>query len=96
MGLLGDIAGPLADRLADSSTLAKVSSAFAAFIVLSVVFNVLGQLLVKKADRPPVVFHWFPWIGSTVTYGMDPFKFFSENRRKVGVPLSNCRAPARC
>jgi sterol 14-demethylase len=29
------------------------------------------------------VFHWFPVIGNTVTYGMDPYRFFFECRAKV-------------
>ncbi|RFU24430.1 hypothetical protein B7463_g11908, partial [Scytalidium lignicola] len=55
-----------------------------AFIVLAVTLNVLNQLLFKNPNEPPVVFHWFPIIGSTVTYGMEPFKFFLENKAKYG------------
>lgn len=52
-------------------------------VVVSSVFNVLRQLLFKNPNEPPVVFHWFPFIGSTVTFGMDPFKFFFNCREKV-------------
>lgn len=31
-----------------------------------------------------MVFHWFPFIGSTVSYGMDPYKFFFDCRAKYG------------
>lgn len=54
------------------------------FIALSIVVNVFRQLFFKKAHEPPVVFHWFPFIGSTVSYGMDPYAFFNSARAKVG------------
>ena len=57
---------------------------FVSFIVLSVVFNVLKQLVYKHPNRAPVVFHFFPWIGSAVVYGMKPYEFFNENRKKYG------------
>lgn len=58
------------------------------FISLSVVINVLRQLLFKNPHEPPVVFHWFPFIGSTVSYGIDPYKFFFSCREKVPPLLS--------
>ena len=56
---------------------------FALGIFFLIAFNVLKQLLVQRPHEPPVVFHWFPFIGSTVTYGIDPYKFFSDCQRKV-------------
>ena len=50
------------------------------FIVL---INVISQILFKRRNEPPVVFHWFPIIGCTVTYGIDPFKFFFDCQKKV-------------
>ncbi|KAK0534582.1 Lanosterol 14-alpha-demethylase [Tilletia horrida] len=53
--------------------------------VLAVVLNVLAQLLLPKdRSRPPVVFHWVPVIGSAVTYGIDPYKFFFDCRKQYG------------
>jgi len=60
-----------------------VASVFAAFLVLVVVLNVLQQLLFKNPNEPPMVFHLFPVIGSSVTYGIDPYKFFFDCRAKV-------------
>jgi sterol 14-demethylase len=34
-----------------------------------------------------VVFHWVPIIGSTITYGIDPYRFFFENKAKVSRPF---------
>lgn len=41
------------------------------------------QLLPRSKSAPPVVFHIFPVIGSTVSYGIDPYKFLFDNRKKV-------------
>jgi hypothetical protein len=84
MGLLAEVAGPLGDFVSKSSLLVLVASGFASFIVLAVVLNVLKQLLIKNPNEPPLVFHWFPVLGSTITYGIDPFKFFFANQKKVG------------
>lgn len=53
-------------------------------IVLAIAQNVIKQLYFPNSNRPPVVFHIFPLIGSTVRYGMDPYKFFFTCREKYG------------
>ncbi|KAK7427731.1 Lanosterol 14-alpha-demethylase [Neonectria magnoliae] len=85
MGLIQELAGhPLTQQFQTLPLAAQITIAFTAFIILSVVFNVASQLLFKNPNEPPLVFHWFPIIGSTVTYGMDPPRFFKENRAKFG------------
>lgn len=54
-----------------------------AALFAAVLLNVTRQIFFRKTNEPPVVFHWFPFIGSTVTYGMNPLKFFQECREKV-------------
>ena len=88
MGVLEIITAPLAEQVSQRGMGIVVAAGFAAFIVLAVVLNVLNQLLFKNPNEPPVVFHWLPIIGSTVTYGIDPYKFFFENRAKVCCVLS--------
>jgi sterol 14-demethylase len=88
MGLLELITASLAEQVSQRGMGIVVAAGFAAFLVLAVVLNVLNQLLFKNPNEPPVVFHWFPIIGSTVTYGIDPYKFFFENRAKVGCPFT--------
>ena len=84
MGLLQELAShPLAQQYQELPLAQQIGIGFGAFIVLSVVLNVLNQLLFKNRNEPPLVFHWFPFVGSTITYGMDPPKFFRENRAKV-------------
>jgi hypothetical protein len=84
MGLLGTITAPI-ERLIEHLPLWQFALlAFTAFITLAIVLNVLSQLLLKNPNEPPVVFHWVPIIGSTITYGIDPFPFFFSCREKYG------------
>ena len=59
-------------------------SLFAAAVLL----NVIKQILFKKKDEPPVVFHWLPFIGNAITYGQDPTKFLKECQAKVGLTIT--------
>ncbi|KAL0573351.1 Lanosterol 14-alpha-demethylase [Marasmius crinis-equi] len=53
--------------------------------ILSVVLNVLYQLIIpRRKTDPPLVFHWFPIIGSAISYGTDPVGFFFRCREKYG------------
>ena len=83
MGLLSAIVVPLSEQLSTWSTGVIVAAGFFSFCVLAVVLNVLDQLLLKNPNEPPVVFHWLPIFGSTVVYGIDPYKFFFDCREKV-------------
>jgi sterol 14-demethylase len=83
MGVLATVAGPLGDFTSNSSRPVVAAAGFASCILLAVVLNILKQLLLKKPNEPPMVFHWLPVIGSTVTYGMDPYAFFFRNQKKV-------------
>ncbi|KAK9331480.1 cytochrome P450 [Lipomyces starkeyi] len=61
-----------------------VLAGMATFVVVAIVVNVLSQILFRDPNRPPVVFHWIPFFGSAISYGMDPYKFFDDNRKKFG------------
>ncbi|OLN88727.1 Eburicol 14-alpha-demethylase [Colletotrichum chlorophyti] len=84
MGLLQEVAGPLVQQFQTLGTASQFGIIAASVVFLSVVVNVLNQVLFKNPNEPPMVFHWFPFIGSTVTYGMDPPAFFKANREKHG------------
>ncbi|KAI1156128.1 cytochrome P450 51 [Nemania diffusa] len=84
MGLLQEISGPLSQQFLQLSVVSQAGVIFAGLLFASVFFNVLQQIVSKNPNEPPVVFHWFPLIGSTITYGMDPPRFFKENREKYG------------
>lgn len=83
MGLLSTLVEPLCDQLAFRSTAAVIGAGLIAFLVLVVVLNVLQQLIFRNPDEPPVVFHWVPFVGSTIAYGIDPYNFFFACREKV-------------
>jgi hypothetical protein len=83
MGLLGNVADLLGFQLSAKSLALTSVLGFAAFIVLAIVVNVLQQLLFRNPTEPPMVFHWVPLIGSTIAYGIDPYKFFFKCRAKV-------------
>ncbi|KAL8997156.1 MAG: hypothetical protein Q9169_003483 [Polycauliona sp. 2 TL-2023] len=84
MGLLGAIAGPLGEQLSKRSTGVILAAGLATFCVLTVILNVLRQLLFRNPKEPPLVFHWVPFIGSTISYGIDPYIFFFNCRKKYG------------
>ncbi|KAH0491331.1 hypothetical protein MKX07_002687 [Trichoderma sp. CBMAI-0711] len=85
MGVLQDAANHRVAQLYFQQGIgAQIAIGAAGFIALAVIINVLQQLLFKNPNEPPMVFHWFPFIGSTVIYGMDPPKFFRDNRAKYG------------
>lgn len=83
MGLLAVIFERLHEQLSCRSLGAIVAGGLLSFLVLAIVLNVLGQLLLKNPNEPPVVFHWVPFIGSTITYGIDPYHFFFRCQKKV-------------
>ena len=62
----------------------NIIAAIVSLMIIVVLTTVLQQVLFKNSNEPPLVFHWLPVIGSTVTYGIDPFKFFFDCQKKVG------------
>ncbi|CAF3510874.1 Sterol 14-alpha demethylase [Fusarium graminearum] len=49
-----------------------------------IIANLLYQQLPRRPDEPPLVFHWFPFFGNAVAYGLDPCGFFEKCREKHG------------
>lgn len=71
--------------LRDLPVAAQIPTIVIGFVVASVALNVASQLLLPKSrSAPPVVFHWFPIIGSAITYGLDPYTFFFDCKEKYG------------
>jgi len=83
MSILGIVAAPIERFAASSSTITLVFASITSFLVFAVVVNVLNQILFRNPHEPPMVFHLFPIIGSTIQYGIDPYKFFFACREKV-------------
>ncbi|KAK3686994.1 Lanosterol 14-alpha-demethylase [Vermiconidia calcicola] len=84
MGLLNELVRPLSDVLLTTSTWKTSGFLFAIIITACILLNVLRQLVTRHPNEPPIVFHWVPFIGSTITYGIDPYKFFFSCRQKYG------------
>jgi hypothetical protein len=84
MGLLTTLSEPFS--VVEWTPLTYVA-AFGTFLTAVVLLNVLQQLVWKNPTDPPLVFHLFPIIGSTITYGMQPVKFFEENKKKVNARI---------
>ena len=85
MGFLADVTNSATARLYGFSTLSLVLLGLAATILASIVLNVLNQLLPRrKSTEPPVVFHVLPWLGNTIEYGIDPYRFFFNCRKRYG------------
>lgn len=54
-------------------------------ILFPFIYNLLWQFFYSfRKDRVPLVFHWMPWVGSAVVYGMQPYEFFENCRTKYG------------
>ncbi|KAK1752788.1 putative cytochrome p450 51a [Echria macrotheca] len=70
--------------VAKPTTAGEWAVALTAGLVLITAINVLRQFLPQDKSEPPLVFHWFPLIGSTVTYGKDPPRFLMQCREKYG------------
>lgn len=83
MGLFAVIIESLQGQLSYRLVGAIIGGGLISFIVLAIVVNVLSQLIFKNANEPPLVFHWVPYFGSTIAYGIDPYDFFFRCQRKV-------------
>ncbi|EAS28723.1 cytochrome P450 51 [Coccidioides immitis RS] len=84
MGLLANVLTGVSKACSGQSPWTLVLLGICAFLTLSVFVNVLKQVFFKNPNEPPVVFHWFPIIGSTISYGIDPYKFFFSCQKKYG------------
>lgn len=75
--------GVLTGGVSAASFQVLISSISVSLVILAVLLNVLKQVLFKKKDEPPVVFHWFPFVGSAISYGQEPTQFLKECQAKV-------------
>lgn len=71
-----------------------VASATAVAILINVLYQLLFRL--RNKTEPPMVFHWVPFFGSTISYGMDPYKFFFACQEKVSARSGNLPGRRYC
>ena len=83
MGVLQDVLDPVSQQFSKLGLGSQIGAVLVGSLVMIVLVNVLKQKFFANPNEPPVVFHYFPVIGSTITYGMDPPTFFKVNRAKV-------------
>ena len=83
MGLIALVGDSVQLVFTDRSTAFVLIGGLILVIIVIVVLNVLSQLLFKNSNEPPLVFHWIPFFGSTIIYGIDPYRFFFSCREKV-------------
>ena len=81
MGLLNTLSATLAPV---TSSWTGILLALSTVLTTTILLNILLQLTARNPNEPPLVFHLLPWIGSTVTYGIDPYAFFFACREKYG------------
>lgn len=62
----------------------QVLQALGYILAVSIIGNIFRQLLFRDRNAPPVVFHWIPFLGNTISYGIAPYDFFFACRRKYG------------
>jgi len=82
---MSSLVGSLLELIGSYSTITQIFI-FLLLSLLSIVsINIFNQLVIpKNPNTPPVVFHLFPFIGSTVSYGIDPYAFLESCRKKYG------------
>lgn len=84
MGVLQDAATAFDSYFGETATWKLIALSFVTFVTIAILLNVASQLLFRNKNEPPLVFHWVPVIGSTISYGIDPYKFFFSCREKYG------------
>lgn len=65
-------------------------------LLVSILINACRQLFLRNKTEPPTVFHWIPYIGNAVSYGMDPVAFFKRYREKVSSFAANMNDSINC
>lgn len=67
----------------DTSPVVRLGAYAVGGFFIAILLNVLLQLRPRNKSEPPHVFHWIPFIGNAVSYGMDPLAFYQQCQSKV-------------
>ncbi|MBE3041411.1 hypothetical protein IMZ48_02270 [Candidatus Bathyarchaeota archaeon] len=70
-------------QLRGAGTALLVAACGAAALFLAILLNAFRQMLPRKKSEPPLIFHWIPFIGNAVSYGMNPLLFYQKCQKKV-------------
>ena len=84
MGLLATVSAPVERLLSALPIWQIVLLGFSVLFGVAILANVTRQWLFYNRKAPPEVFSLLPVLGSTITYGIDPFNFFFGCQEKYG------------
>jgi Cytochrome P450 len=84
MGLIATVSAPIEEFVAQLAIWQFVLLTFSTALALAIFLNIFRQLFLYDRSAPPEVFSLLPVLGSTVRYGIDPFKFFFDCQAKYG------------
>ena len=84
MGFLASITAPVEGLIEFLPLSQLVLLGISTFVATAIAGNVIRQLAFYDRSGPPEVFSLVPMLGSTIGYGIDPFKFFFACHEKYG------------
>jgi sterol 14alpha-demethylase len=84
MGFLASTTAPIEHLAQTLPTWQLLLLGLSSFVTVAIAANVIRQLFFYDRSAPPEVFSLLPGLGSTIQYGIDPFKFFFACHQKYG------------
>ncbi|PVU92872.1 hypothetical protein BB561_003573 [Smittium simulii] len=83
MSVTSSIIGYFADFWSTSPYLCIASILFG-LLLTAIIWAQVEQLVNHDDSQPPMVWYWIPFIGSMITFGIQPMTFMRKNRAKYG------------
>ncbi|KAK3833500.1 MAG: lanosterol 14-alpha demethylase [Linnemannia elongata] len=74
----------LAAHLTNPANLTQILSTLAIGIALILILTQIGQRINVDKNAPPEVPYWIPYLGSAISFSVNPLKFYADNRKKYG------------
>ncbi|KAF9290062.1 Lanosterol 14-alpha-demethylase [Mortierella alpina] len=74
----------LAGHLTNPANIAQILSTVAIGIAVILILTQIAQRINVDKNAPPEVPYWIPYLGSAISFSVNPVKFYEENRKKYG------------
>ncbi|KAG0353337.1 Lanosterol 14-alpha-demethylase [Gamsiella multidivaricata] len=74
----------LASHLTNPANLSQILSTLAIGIALILILTQIAQRINVDKNAPPEVPYWIPYLGSAISFSVNPIKFYEDNRKKYG------------
>ncbi|KAF9915380.1 Lanosterol 14-alpha-demethylase [Lobosporangium transversale] len=74
----------LAGNLTNPANLTQILSTLAIGIVVILILIQIAQRINVNKNAPPEVPYWIPYLGSAISFSLNPLKFYDDNRKKYG------------